>query len=401
MGSRASDLFLRNITLLLFLFVSIARSTSSKSKTFNVNYFGAVADGKRDNSKAFMEAWKEACFWRGKARVLIPKGTYLVGPISFIGPCRGVMVFKVQGVIRAPYGLAKVDEDSWIKFQYIDGLKIGGAGTFDGQGASAWPYNECSKNTQCRTLPVSIRFDFVNNATVQGINSINSKAFHINVFACKNLKFKSVTITAPHDSPNTDGIHIGNSNDITIFRSKIGTGDDCISLGPGSSNIYISRVTCGPGHGISVGSLGKYPNEEDVTGLTVRNCTFLGTTNGVRIKTWAPSPPSVAKNFSFESIFMDKVENPIIIDQQYCPTRTCSHESSSQVQIRDVNFINIWGTSRTKLAVDLSCSRGVPCRNIKLDRIYLPYHGGGISTSSCSNVDGISYGEQIPPSCIS
>lgn len=171
----------------------------------------------------------------------------------------------------------------------------------------------------------SIRFDFVTNALVQRIHSINSKGFHINVFSCKKLKFKYLEIHAPNDSPNTDGIHIGNSNEVTVYDSNIGTGDDCISLGPGSYNTYISKITCGPGHGISVGSLGKYPNEEDVMGLIVRNSTFKGTTNGVRIKTWAPSSPSIAKNFTFDYIFMDDVQNPIIIDQQYCPSRSCSH----------------------------------------------------------------------------
>lgn len=39
----------------------------------------------------------------------------------------------------------------------------------------------------------------------------------------------------------------------------------------------VSDVFCGLGHGISVGGLGKYPKEEGVVGLTVRNCTSTGT----------------------------------------------------------------------------------------------------------------------------
>lgn len=73
----------------------------------------------------------------------------------------------------------------------------------------------------------------------------------------------------------------------------------------------------------SVGSLGKYMNEEDVSGVSVRNCTVSGTTNGVRIKTWPGSPPSQASNFTFEDIIMHNVSNPIIIDQHYCPDHDC------------------------------------------------------------------------------
>ncbi|RWR72092.1 Glycoside hydrolase [Cinnamomum micranthum f. kanehirae] len=97
-----------------------------------------------------------------------------------------------------------------------------------------------------------------------------------------------------------DAIHIGSSSGIKIFHSIIGTGDGCISLGPGSSNVSISIIFCGPGPGISASSLGKYPNEEDVVGLTVRNCTFTGTTNDLRIKAWEASPASTtASSFTF------------------------------------------------------------------------------------------------------
>ncbi|KAI3927825.1 hypothetical protein MKW98_023426 [Papaver atlanticum] len=394
-------LLLRTCCLLLFLLtVTAAKSASSKVRVFDVRKYGAVADGKRDNTKVFLQAWKEACQWRGKARIYIPKGRYMVvGPLPFVGPCKGYMMVQVQGSLIAPYGLSKNNEDSWIRFQYINGLKIFGGGTFDGQGASAWKYRKCTHN--CRNLPVSIRFDFVTNGLVQRVRSFNSKAFHINVFGCKKLKFKFLEITAPDDSPNTDGIHMGHSNEVTVYDSHISTGDDCISIGPGSFNTYISKVVCGPGHGISVGSLGKYPNEEDVVGLIVRNCTLKGTDNGLRIKTWAPSPPSIARNFTFEHIFMDNVHNPIIIDQDYCPSGSCGHQSPSQVHIHDLTFKDIWGASGTKLAVDLSCSSRVPCRNVKLHNIHLSYKGNSrVSTSSCSNVEGTSYGHQIPPSCI-
>lgn len=74
-----------------------------------------------------------------------------------------------------------------------------------------------------------------------------------------------------------------------------------------------------------MGSLGKYLNEGDVSGLVVRDCTMTGTMNGIRIKTWPNSPgSSAATNMTFENIVMKNVTNPIIIDQSYCPFTSCA-----------------------------------------------------------------------------
>ena len=170
--------------------------------------------------------------------------------------------------------------------------------------------------------------DFVKNAQIRGITLLNSKFFHMNIFSCENVVVDKVTITAPGDSPNTDGIHVGDSTNVAISGATIGTGDDCISIGPGSRAIRVQGVKCGPGHGISVGSLGRYPGEEDVRRLRVANCTIAGTANGVRIKTWrGGSRPTAVAGLVFEDIVMVKVRNPIIIDQEYCPYASCRRES--------------------------------------------------------------------------
>ena len=108
---------------------------------------------------------------------------------------------------------------------------------------------------------------------VKDITSRDSKRFHINLLGCKNSTFYNVAISALEESLNTDGIHIGRSSGINITDSTIETGDDCVSIGDDSEQINIQRVTYGPGHGISVGSLGKYPHEEPVVGISVKNCT--------------------------------------------------------------------------------------------------------------------------------
>ena len=166
------------------------------------------------------------------------------------------------------------------------------------------------------------------NATITDVTSVDSKFFHVTVAGSQGVRIHRVSIRAPRDSPNTDGVHIQGSSDVRVTDSAVATGDDCVSVGPGSSDVLVSGVTCGPGHGISVGSLGRYPGEEDVRRLRVANCTIAGTSNGVRIKTWrGGSRPTAVAGLVFEDIVMRKVRNPIIIDQEYCPYASCRRES--------------------------------------------------------------------------
>ena len=80
--------------------------------------------------------------------------------------------------------------------------------------------------------------------------SRNSQLFHIVINGCKNVLVEEVNVIAASNSPNTDGIHVETSTHVTIIDSIIQTGDDCISIGPGSYNLWIQRIRCGPGHGI-------------------------------------------------------------------------------------------------------------------------------------------------------
>lgn len=180
----------------------------------------------------------------------------------------------------------------------------------------------------------NLRFDFVTNSVVRDITSKDSKTFHFNVMGCNNVSFHHVKISAPETSRNTDGIHIGRSTGISITDTNIMTGDDCVSIGEGSQQINVERVTCGPGHGISVGSLGKFKNESPVVGITVRNCTLTNTQNGVRVKSWPSSPsPGTASDMHFEDIIMNNVGFPVLIDQEYCPWNLCTLQVLVYVEI--------------------------------------------------------------------
>jgi polygalacturonase len=69
----------------------------------------------------------------------------------------------------------------------------------------------------------------------------------------------------------------------------------------------------------SIGSLGWELNEPGVQNVTVKTVTFTGTQNGVRIKSWGRRSNGFVRNIIFQDAIMVNVQNPIVIDQNYCP----------------------------------------------------------------------------------
>lgn len=105
--------------------------------------------------QAVLDAWGAACGSKGRSRVVIPRGTYLIGPMNFQGPCPGAypIVVEVKGKLIAPTDMSH-PSDAWISFTHIHGLMLTGGGIFDGQGAKDWPSNKCYQSSDCKLLPI-------------------------------------------------------------------------------------------------------------------------------------------------------------------------------------------------------------------------------------------------------
>lgn len=236
-----------------------------------------------------MKAWVDTCHWNGKSRLLVPRGTFSLGEVVFQGKCAGrdAKVVEIKGTLKALTDPSFFTSDYWILFELVDGIIIIGSGILDGQGASVWKYSDCNINSDCQRMPIvsvqsqsqwddfdpnrmefdihrykqlyllkwyiflqSLKFNTVSKAIVSRLSSVNSKGFHIGVTNSNNMRLYNLRISAPADSPNTDGIHISKSNNVKISKGVIGSGDDCISMIQGSTDIKIKKVFCGPGHGI-------------------------------------------------------------------------------------------------------------------------------------------------------
>ncbi|CAK9155675.1 unnamed protein product [Ilex paraguariensis] len=306
--------------------------TESNSPIYNVMDYGAHGDGHTDDTKAFMKAWEAACSSSSSSSptMHVPSEmTFMIQPLYFRGECDPKQIdVEINGNIIAP----KDPSDwtchdgcrEWIHFEHVDGLRVYGSGTINGQGQKWWDLN-------------ALKISNSNNVYLTSLTFKDNPRVHVDLQSSKSVFISNLSIDAPEDSPNTDG-------------------DDCISMVDGSSNIQISNIACGPGHGISVGSLGKHGAEDKVEDIHVSDVVFTGTTNGARIKTW----------------------------------------QNTAVQVSNVIFREFLGTSKKETAVMLDCSEAAPCTDITLDNIYLRTTHGHNAKSVNNNAHGRTQGLVVP-----
>ncbi|KAL5654610.1 hypothetical protein ACJX0J_033929, partial [Zea mays] len=264
---------------------------------FSVVEFGAKGDGVTDDTQAFEAAWAAACKVEAST-VLVPSGLeFVVGPISFSGPyCKPNILFQLDGTILAQtsaraWGSAGLLQ--WLEFTKLTGIAVQGSGVINGRGQDWWTYadpndadDESVEMLLPRTKPTALRFYGSSNVTVAGITIVNSSQCHLKFDSCEGVMVHDLSVSSPEDSPNTDGIHLQNSRGVDIHHATLACGDDCISIQTGCSDVNIHSVNCGPGHGISIGGLGRFNTKACVSNVTVRDVKMFRTTTGVRIKTW-------------------------------------------------------------------------------------------------------------------
>ncbi|KAL9667739.1 hypothetical protein QQ045_002104 [Rhodiola kirilowii] len=294
---------------------------------FDLVSFGAKGDGMTDDSKAIVSAWNAACKVE-KATVQIPAGyTFLTSAITLQGPCSPGLVLQKRS------------------------------------------------NSIPNIKPTAIRFYSSNNITVRDISIINSPQCHLKFDDGRGVHVTNITISSPEDSPNTDGIHLQRTRDVEIQHSSIASGDDCVSIQTGCSDVHVHHITCGPGHGIRQGfpRLGKDRTAACVSDIVVEHVSMLKTMYGARIKTWQGGIGYV-KNVTFSSMEVSNVKVPVMIDQFYCDKHRCKNQTDA-VAISDIKFNDITGTFSSQ-PIYLACSSSVPCTGVDLIDIQLkPSYG--------------------------
>jgi len=297
--------------------------------TFNVTNYGAVGDGKTMNTSAIQKTIDTASAGGG-GTVLIPAGKFLTGPFTLASSINLHLVKNATILISddlANYPSAKGRYQDSITAGGAQDLEISGEGTIDGQGNAWWTAFRADKSMTHR--PNMIKLSNCTRVRVHGVTLGNSPMFHLVPQNCTDVTIQGITIQAPANAPNTDGIDPSGWN-FLITDCTIDTGDDNIAIKPangrtpGNKNYKVKNCTFRHGHGCSVGS-GTAGGIED---LKVSACTFNQTDSGIRIKTLRGNG-GLLQNCTFENLRMTAVKNPIYIIDWY-PERNAPKDPSTE-----------------------------------------------------------------------
>ncbi|KAL3018028.1 hypothetical protein AAZX31_05G006000 [Glycine max] len=274
--------------------------------TFNVLDYGAKGDGHADDTKAFEDAWAAACKVEGSTMVVPSDSVFLVKPISFSGP----NFMQLDGKIVAP-----TSSEAWGSGKVV----------IDGQGSVWW-------NDSPTYNPTKVM--------VESSGRLPSTRPTVTVLLEQNH-----TLTLLY----YDYIQALSDNTMGILFAMI------------LSAIYVHNVNCGPGHGISIGSLSKENTKACVRNVTVQDVTIQNTLTG--------GGSGSVQNIMFSHVQVSGVKTPILIDQYYCEGGKRGNESSAMA-VSSIHYVNIKGTY-TKVPIYFACSDNLPCTGITLDTIQL------------------------------
>ena len=316
--------------LMVFLFRSpLSGETRTK---YVITDFGAVAGETTLNTQAIQTAIDTAA-QRGGGTVVVPAGTFRSGSIflktgvAFFLEANAVLAGS-ENIADYPKKLTRIEGhfEPWraalVNAESVDGLRIGGPGVIDGRGPVFWKafWQRRKENSKCTNLEVErprlLLVDRCRDVRIENVQLRDSGFWNLHLYKCRDVVIEGLRITIPSAGPglrgpSTDGIDVDSSQNVTIRKCYISTGDDDIALkgskgpladhdaaSPPVENILVEDCEIGDGNGlITCGSEATI-----VRNVTVRNCTMSGRATVLTLKLRPDTPQH------YENIVIDGVK---------------------------------------------------------------------------------------------
>lgn len=317
-------------------------------QTYNIKYFGACGDGKKDCKPAFEKAMRTA-MRVGGAHIMVPAGTYLLnGPIHLVN---NVCLELEEGAVlhfspESHYYLPAV-KTSWegtylynySPFIYgydLRNVSIIGKGSIDGNSTetfATWALQQNEAQIRSRSQnhqglqieerrfgegdflrPHLIQLYRCKGVTIEDVSIKDSPFWCIHLLESENVICRGIRFDAK--LANNDGIDPESSKNILIENVYFDNGDDNVAIKSGrdndgwsygcpSENIIIRNCHFKGPHAVVIGS----EMSAGVQNVFVENCDYAGyCKRGIYIKT-NPDRGGFVKNVYVNNCVFDEVED--------------------------------------------------------------------------------------------
>ncbi|XP_027338442.1 probable polygalacturonase isoform X1 [Abrus precatorius] len=275
-------------------------------------------------------------------------------------------------------------------------------GTVDGQGKIWWElwWNRTLEHTRGHLLELMNS----DNVLISNLTFRNSPFWTIHPVYCSNVLIKGMTILAPLNAPNTDGIDPDSSTNVCIEDNYIESGDDLVAIKSGwdqygitmarpSTNIIVRRVsgttpTCS---GVGIGS----EMSGGISNIKIENLHVWDSAAGVRIKS-DKGRGGYITNVSISDIRMERVKIPIRFSRGSNDHPDDGWDPQAVPRFKDILFSNVVSVNSTKAPVlegiEGSSFEGLCFKNITLLGVALS------PTWHCEYVSGFAT-EVLPVPC--
>ncbi|GAV76305.1 Glyco_hydro_28 domain-containing protein, partial [Cephalotus follicularis] len=385
--------------------------------------FGGVGDGKTMNTKAFNDAIAHLSNLTadGGAQLIVPPGKWLTGSFNLTSHFtlfiqKGAVILASQAESDWPilpvlpsYGRGRDAPNA--RFSSLifgtnltDVVITGNNGTVDGQGAPWWEkFKEDKLNA---TRPYLIEIMYSDQVQISNITLIDSPSWHVHPIYSSNLLIQGLTILAPVEVPNTDGINPDSCTNTRIEDCYIVSGDDCIAVKSGwdqygirfgmpTKNLIIRRLTCLSPDSATI-ALGSEMSG-GIQDVRAEDITAINTQSGVRIKT-ALGRGGFVKDIFVRNFNMDTMKYVFWMTGDYGSHPDPGFDPKALPQITNINYRDMVANNVTYSAklsgIDGDTFTGICISNVTIGLTEKPNK----LQWNCTDVVGVT-SNVIPQAC--
>ncbi|GMH18379.1 hypothetical protein Nepgr_020220 [Nepenthes gracilis] len=388
-----------------------------------ITEYGGVGDGVTSNTKAFRSAVYDLSrvARHGGAQLIVPPGKWLTG--SFNLTSHFTLYLDKDAVL-----LASQDESEWPALPPLpsygkgrdapagrfaslifgtnltDVVITGANGTIDGQGSYWW--KKFKKGELNLTRPYLIEIMFSHHVQIFNLTIKNSPSWNVHPVYCRNVIVQGLTILAPTDSPNTDGIDPDSCKNVRIEDCFIVSGDDCIAVKSGwdeygirfgrpTKHLLIRRITCISPDSATI-ALGSEMSG-GIKDVRAEDITAIDTESGVRIKT-SPGRGGYVKDIFVRRMNLQTMKYVFWITGNYGSHPDKLYDPKALPVIKNINYRNVVAKNVT-MAANLDGIEGDKFTGICISNVNISLAKKAKKLQwNCTDVEGVT-GDVSPPAC--